>query len=194
MKRSPLKVRAGRRYWGCNLLPWSPARKHTGWRPENPFSPGSPNEDWKHSLRKSSCSIGHQCLVNSSLISLRKEVGVGKENMVSFIECLPCTRHYTRGFPNSRHLRHYSGHFLYWLWGNTEDQRGQVPCPRSHRKSVIRERSEDSNQTLFPLTPRILKSSLCKKKSWSEGQRVVRVQKPHSIRRWLGPCLPSTQQ
>ena len=137
MSRISLQARADRRYRVCNVAPRDPIRKHARWGPQNPFTLDHPPQDSMHSLRKCSCSIGHQCLVNTSLlISLSNELGERKENMVPLIEYLLCTGHCTRCFPNSKHWRRHSGHLLQWRWSNTDDLRSQVPCARSHRKSV----------------------------------------------------------
>lgn len=73
-----------------------------------------PTKDLLHFLGTYPCSVGHQCLVNTSpLISLSNELGVGMQNMVSFTECLLCAGDYTRCFPSCRHMGHYSDHSLY---------------------------------------------------------------------------------
>lgn len=100
MSRISLQARADRRYRVCNVAPRDPVRKHARWGPQNPFTLDHPPQDSMHSLRKCSCSIGHQRLVNTSLlISLSNELGERKENTVPLIEYLLCTGHCTRSSP-----------------------------------------------------------------------------------------------
>ena len=143
MKRNSLQVRAGQTYWVCKLFPWSPVRNMPDGDPGTSSGLGHRTKIYSIPWGKYRCSAGHQCLVNTSpLISLSPKLGVGKENMISFIEHLLYTGHYTRSFPNSKLWRHWVASFYSDI--EVTLMTGEVKCPaqgHTHRKPVS-ERSE----------------------------------------------------